>query len=218
VVSVRETARIRILLSPLGCAVFDIEPLPPDHPFREEDLSLRLGEIAEQIRVPAHIAARIEQTLKAEENSTRERWAEESKRLENRLKAIQRRMDQAYDDRLAGHMPEDVWKRKMNLWQEAGRRDLNPRPSGPKEDFRSLDEFASTRICDGFMGNARRQSNRHKHVETGTRYIRRYRLTWIVSVIPVPGSNWDRDRTRSLWLLFLSWSSPNPFGAVRHPG
>jgi hypothetical protein len=37
-------------------------------------------------------------------------------------------------------------------------------------------------------------------------------------VIPLPGSNLHRDRTRSLRLPFQLLSSPNPFGEARHPG
>src|SRR6266436_8682024 len=36
-------------------------------------------------------------------------------------------------------------------------------------------------------------------------------------VIPLPISNWYRDRTLSLRLRFLSWFSPSPFAAARHP-
>ena len=44
------------------------------------------------------------------------------------------------------------------------------------------------------------------------------RLRSIWEIITLRVSNRHRDRTRSLQLLFLPWSSPDPSGAARHPG
>ncbi len=41
----------------------------------------------------------------------------ECSRLEVRLAAIRRRMDDAYTDKLDGKIPEDFWERKMSDWR-----------------------------------------------------------------------------------------------------
>ena len=85
--------------------------------FREEQIAERLGQIIKDIHIPDEVVARIEQSLNRTKLQQRDRTASERARLEERLKEVSRRMDQAYTDKLDGKIPEDFWQRKMIEWK-----------------------------------------------------------------------------------------------------
>jgi site-specific DNA recombinase len=63
------------------------------------------------------VAVQIEHSLEHDQLQPKNRVAYERARLEQRLDAVRRRMDQAYTDKLDGKISEDFWQRKMIEWQ-----------------------------------------------------------------------------------------------------
>jgi site-specific DNA recombinase len=59
----------------------------------------------------------IEHSLEHDQLQPKNRVAYERARLEQRLDAVRRRMDQAYTHKLDGKISEDFWQRKMIEWQ-----------------------------------------------------------------------------------------------------
>jgi hypothetical protein len=85
--------------------------------FREEEISRKLGEILKNIQVPDDVMHRIQESLNQGEERARVESAAQRDRLEKRLSAVRRRMDQAYADKLDGKIPEEFWERKMSEWR-----------------------------------------------------------------------------------------------------
>jgi site-specific DNA recombinase len=85
--------------------------------FREEQIAEKLGEILKNIHIPDEVAVQIEHSLEHDQLQPKNRVAYERARLEQRLDAVRRRMDQAYTDKLDGKISEDFWQRKMIEWQ-----------------------------------------------------------------------------------------------------
>jgi hypothetical protein len=67
--------------------------------------------------VPEEIVFRIVATLHENQQQSASKVNVERSRLEARLTAIRRRMDNAYTDKLDGRIPEDFWERKMSDWR-----------------------------------------------------------------------------------------------------
>jgi len=76
------------------------------------------------------------------------RSASERARLEQRLEAVRRRVDQAYTDKLDGKITEDFWQRKQTDWHSEERQiemavagleeaKTSDRVLDAKKDFRS---------------------------------------------------------------------------------
>jgi site-specific DNA recombinase len=89
-------------------------PLPR---FREQEIAEKLGQILKNIHIPDEVALQIERSLERDQMQQKNRVASESARLEQRLDAVRRRIDQAYTDKLDGKISEDFWQRKMIEWQ-----------------------------------------------------------------------------------------------------
>jgi len=91
---------------------------PCDLPyFREEELSLRLGQILKDIYIPDDVLGRLQASLEGDQVRSRIRQQEEHGRLEQRLKRIRLRLDQAYLDKIDGKITVDFWQRNMTEWQ-----------------------------------------------------------------------------------------------------
>ncbi len=85
--------------------------------FKEEQISERLGDVLQNIHIPDEVLEKIENSLERESARSRNASAQQRGRLEQQLAVIQRRMDQAYSDKLDGKIPEEFWQRKMTDWQ-----------------------------------------------------------------------------------------------------
>ncbi len=66
--------------------------------------------------MPEEVVSQIVSLRKDQQQSASKVNAERS-RLEARLTAIRKRMDDAYNDKLDGKIPEDYWERKMSDWR-----------------------------------------------------------------------------------------------------
>ena len=90
--------------------------------FREEQIAERLGELLKNIHIPDDVLARIETTLESDQLRMRNQAASERARLKERIKAVHRRMDQAYTDKLDGKITEEFWQRRQVEWHSEEQR------------------------------------------------------------------------------------------------
>jgi site-specific DNA recombinase len=85
--------------------------------FREQEISQQLGEILKGIHIPDPVLTGLQESLNRDQQSSRNEVAAHRAGLEQRLAAVRRRMDQGYQDKLDGKIPEDFWARKMSEWR-----------------------------------------------------------------------------------------------------
>jgi site-specific DNA recombinase len=86
--------------------------------FREEVLADRLGQILRNIHIPDEILSQLERSLLSDKTHQEAQRREQEARLQQRLAAVRRRMDQAYMDKLDGKISEEFWLRKVAEWQQ----------------------------------------------------------------------------------------------------
>ena len=85
--------------------------------FREQEISQKLGEILKNINIPDEVLVALQESLDRDDQRTRTETASHRAGFEKRLAAVRRRMDQGYQDKLDGRIPEDFWERKMSEWR-----------------------------------------------------------------------------------------------------
>ena len=85
--------------------------------FREQEISQKLGEILKNIHIPDAILATLQESLNRDQQNSQNQAASHRAGLEHRLAAVRRRMDQGYQDKQDGKIPEDFWERKMSEWR-----------------------------------------------------------------------------------------------------
>ena len=85
--------------------------------FREEEISAKLGEILKAIHIPDEVLVALQQSLTQDQVRIENESAIQRASLAQRLAAVRKRMDQAYQDKLDGKIPEDFWERKMSEWR-----------------------------------------------------------------------------------------------------
>jgi site-specific DNA recombinase len=85
---------------------------------REELLAERLGQILKDIHIPDQILHELQGSMQKDSQQCREETIAQRTRLEQRLSAIRRRIEQAYLDKLDGKIPEDFWASKNAEWQQ----------------------------------------------------------------------------------------------------
>src|SRR5262249_10360030 len=73
--------------------------------------------------------------------------AAQQERLEQRLSSVRRKMDQAYEDKLNGTIPEDFWNRKMEEWRSEEQQ-VRMALDGLKESKNSDRLLDATRILE----------------------------------------------------------------------
>ena len=85
---------------------------------REEALGQRLSQILKNIHIPDGILQHLQDSVKQDSKQMQQETAAQRTRLEQRLSAVRRRMDQAYLDKLDGKISEEFWAEKNAEWQE----------------------------------------------------------------------------------------------------
>jgi hypothetical protein len=92
----------------------------------------KLGVILKGIQIPDHVLASLQKSLARDQ----EQAQNASTALQPRLSAVRRRIDQAYQDKLDGKIPEDFWERKMADWtrEERSIQDALARLAQPAND------------------------------------------------------------------------------------
>jgi site-specific DNA recombinase len=86
--------------------------------FTEPEMAEKLAEVLKGIQLPDEILASLNESLTRDQNQWRNQVSVQRSLLQQRLSALRRRMDQAYQDKLDGKIPEEFWERKMAEWTE----------------------------------------------------------------------------------------------------
>ena len=86
--------------------------------FREEELGTRLGRIVQDISIPDEVLEALKEDLRDGQSLSNSRKLQEQEKLQQRLAAIRRRMDQSYTDKLDGKISDEFWSRKTVEWRE----------------------------------------------------------------------------------------------------
>ena len=84
---------------------------------REEVLGDRLGTILKDIHVPDDVLVQLQDSLLNDRERQEAIRDEQERALDVRLNQVQRRLDQAYQDKLDGKISEEFWSRKAAEWQ-----------------------------------------------------------------------------------------------------
>src|SRR5581483_1720466 len=84
--------------------------------FREQEISQKLGEVLKSIHIPDPVLTGLQKSLDHDQQRILKEAAIQRTALEQRLSAVRRRMDQAYQDKLDGKIPEEFWERRMSEW------------------------------------------------------------------------------------------------------
>jgi site-specific DNA recombinase len=85
--------------------------------FREDEIGDLLGQILRDIYIPDDVLGQLQHFLLNDRNREEEIRRTEIERFGQRLALVQRRMDQAYQDKLDGKISEEFWLRKAGEWQ-----------------------------------------------------------------------------------------------------
>ena len=86
--------------------------------FTESAIAEKLGEILNGIEIPNHVLVALQQSLARDQKKVDDYTAAQRCALQQRLAALRRRMDQAYQDKLDAKISEDFWERRMREWTE----------------------------------------------------------------------------------------------------
>jgi hypothetical protein len=81
-------------------------------------MAAKLGVVLKDIRIPDAILTKLQESLTCDQNQLLNNASVQRNSLEQRLAAVQRRMDQAYQDKLDEMIPQEFWERKMLEWTE----------------------------------------------------------------------------------------------------
>ena len=109
--------------------------------FREEDLGERLGTILENIRIPDSVLGQLQAALLENKTDAEMQRRHQLDRLQQRLAAVRRRLDQAYLDKLDGKISEEFWLSKAGDWQQEEQQ--------IRLTIRGLEEAQPERLLDG---------------------------------------------------------------------
>jgi site-specific DNA recombinase len=106
--------------------------------FTEAEMGQKLGEVLRGIQIPDDVLTCIQESLTTDQDRLRDQARAQRDVLQQRLGLVRRRMDQAYQDKLDGEIPEEFWERKMVEWSDEERQVL---ASVTKLDTPTLDQI-----------------------------------------------------------------------------
>jgi site-specific DNA recombinase len=86
--------------------------------FTESEMAAKLGVVLKDIHIPDPILTKLQESLTRDQNQLLNNASVQRNSLEQRLAVVQRRMDQAYQDKLDEKIPQEFWERKMLEWTE----------------------------------------------------------------------------------------------------
>jgi len=86
--------------------------------FREVELGERLGEILKGIHIPDAILTQLRGSLLSDKSYQDTHRKQQRERLQQRLRVVRHRVDQAYLDKLDGKITEEFWARQSAQWQQ----------------------------------------------------------------------------------------------------
>ena len=77
-----------------------------------------LGVVLKNIHIPNATRAQLQESLSRDQDQGVDNATAQRNSLEQRLAVVQRRMDQAYQNKLGGRIPQEFWERKILEWTE----------------------------------------------------------------------------------------------------
>jgi hypothetical protein len=80
-----------------------------------------LGDVVKRVRIPTELADAVAKVLR-ESQSDKETFVRATMRLQQQQLTIRAKLDRAYDDRLSGRIPDDLWTSKSAELEEELRR------------------------------------------------------------------------------------------------
>jgi site-specific DNA recombinase len=83
----------------------------------EQQVSEALGHVLRNIYVPDHVVHAIVDSIENDQGRAEAGRQRQLADVKQRLATLQTRMDQMYDDKLAGKIDEEFWARKMADWR-----------------------------------------------------------------------------------------------------
>ena len=86
--------------------------------FTESEMGEKLASVLHGIQIPDDVLLQLQESLTHDQSRLREGITKQRHVLEQRLASVRRRMDQAYQDKLDGKLPEGFWERNMAEWNE----------------------------------------------------------------------------------------------------
>src|SRR5712692_3274843 len=92
--------------------------------FTEAEMGQKLGEVLKGIHIPDDVLTCIQESLTTDQDQLRDQARAQRNALQQRLALVRRRMDQAYQDKLDGEIPEEFWERKIVEWGDEERQIL----------------------------------------------------------------------------------------------
>jgi DNA invertase Pin-like site-specific DNA recombinase len=84
--------------------------------FTEPEMAEKLGVILQGIQIPDHVLTSLQKSLARNQGQAQNVITAQRNALQPRLSGVRRRIDQAYQDKLDGKIPEEFWERKMTEW------------------------------------------------------------------------------------------------------
>jgi DNA invertase Pin-like site-specific DNA recombinase len=104
--------------------------------FTEPEMAEKLGVILQGIQIPDHVLTSLQKSLACDQEQAQNVITAQRNALQPRLSAVRRRIDQAYQDKLDGKIPEEFWERKMTEWtrEERSIQDALARLEQPPND------------------------------------------------------------------------------------
>jgi site-specific DNA recombinase len=92
--------------------------------FTEAEMGRKLGDVLKGIQIPDDVLTCIQEFLTTDLGQLRGDAKAQRNALEERLAIVRRRMDQAYQDKLDGAIPEEFWQRRSVEWGDEERQIL----------------------------------------------------------------------------------------------
>jgi site-specific DNA recombinase len=92
--------------------------------FTESEMAEKLGEVLKCIQIPDDVLVSLQESLVRDQKQVGNHAAVQRSALQQRLAALRRQMDQAYQDKLDAKITEEFWDRRMREWSEDEQRIL----------------------------------------------------------------------------------------------
>jgi site-specific DNA recombinase len=90
--------------------------------FRQQDFSTIFGEVLRNIQLPQEVVSKLMDSLTEDQERIGAEAAERKRRLERELAVAHERIDQTYNDKLDGKIPEEFWNRQWAKLQAEEKR------------------------------------------------------------------------------------------------
>ena len=84
---------------------------------REEELSRLFAEVVKRVQVPVDVADWIAEALRDSQGDKERYHRTAVMQLQQQYLSVQAKLDQAYEDRLAGRVSDELWQRKSGEWE-----------------------------------------------------------------------------------------------------